>query len=262
MVRGLYIGCTGMINEQNRMDILTNNLANSNTVGFKKEGSTSEAFSSVLAHKIKDTTQIGPGDLRLGHMALGVKIGEGYTDFSQGAFKITEHTYDLALSGDGFFAVEFAAKNGDISTKYTRDGSFTLTKEGYLVNCDGDYVLGVNENGAEGHIQLDTTAETSIDQSGTIYQNNMPVAQILITDFANYDYLKHYGENYYEPVEGAEIVAPNAKVYQGYLETSNVSVVDEMVEMIAVTRAYESNQKVIQAMDDTLRIAVNDVGKV
>ena len=262
MVRGLYIGCTGMINEQRRMDILTNNLANANTTGFKKEGSTSEAFSSLLAYKIKDTTQVGPSVQHIGNMSLGVKIGEAYTDFAQGSFKTTENTFDIALSGEGFFAVEFTGKDGETSTRYTRDGAFSMTTDGYLTTCDGDYVLGVTGNGAATRIQIDPNAETTIDQSGTIWQNRQAVGQLMITDFEDYNYLSHYGENYYVPVEGAQIVTPSAKVFQGYLEASNVNVVDEMVEMISVTRAYETNQKIIQAMDETLDKAVNDVGRV
>lgn len=262
MVRGLYTGCTGMTNEQNRMDILTNNLANATTVGFKKEGSTSEAFSSVLAYKIKDTTEIGAGDRNIGSLSLGVKIGEGYTDYTQGSFQSTGNTYDLALSGDGFFSVEFTNKAGETSTKYTRAGTFTLTQDGYLTTTEGDYVLGQNANGATERIQLDTKAEVVIDQSGTIFENGIEVGKLLITDFEDYNYLEHYGENYYQPVEGAEIIDSAAIVYQGYLEASNVSVVQEMVDMISVTRAYETNQKVIQTCDSTLEIAVNQLGKV
>lgn len=262
MVRGLYIGCTGMMNEQRRMDILTNNLANSTTTGFKKEGSTSEAFSSLLAYKIKDTSQIGPGVQHIGSMSLGVKIGEAYTDFSQGSFKTTEHTFDIALSGEGFFSVEFTSKAGETSTKYTRDGAFSMTTDGFLTTCDGDYVMGVTENGAATRIQIDPNVETTIDQGGAIWQNQQIVGQLMITDFADYNYLSHYGENYYVPVEGAEIVPASAKVFQGYLEAANVNVVDEMVEMISVTRAYEANQKIIQAMDSTLEKAVNDLGRV
>ncbi len=262
MLRGLYTGCTGMVNEQNRMDILTNNLANSSTTGYKREGSTSEAFSSVLAYKIKDTSQIGPNTKNIGSISLGVKIGEGYTDFTQGSLRITENTFDLALSGEGFFTVEFTDKNGETSLKYTRDGDFSLTKEGYLTTCDGDYVMGTNENGAQQRIQIDPNEETVIHDSGDIFQNGVLVGKLLITDFADYNYLEHYGENYYQPVEGAEIVPASYQVNQGYLEASNVNVVKEMVEMIAITRAYETNQKIVQAYDETLDIAVNQLGKV
>ncbi len=133
MLRGLYTSYTGMLNEQYRMDIMSNSLANVNTVGFKKEGSTSQAYADVMAVKIKDWTETPNTPKKLGNMSLGVKIGETYTDFSQGSFRTTENTYDLAIGGKGFFNIEFTNKAGETSTKYTRDGGFTITKDGYLV---------------------------------------------------------------------------------------------------------------------------------
>ena len=256
MLRGLYTAYSGMINEQNRMDILTNNLANSATVGYKKEGSTSEAFQELLSYRIKDLTD-ATSAAAVGYMAPGVKIGETYTDFSQGSFKITENTYDLALSGEGFFAIEYTNKAGETTTMYTREGAFTLTDDGYLVNDNGDYVLGRTADGGTTRIQLDPTQETSIDQAGQISQNQVVIAQLEITDFADYNYLEHYGETYFQPVEGAELIESNAKVFSGYLEASNVNVVDEMVQLINVTRAYESNQKIIQAYDESLEQSVS-----
>lgn len=257
MVKGLYTAYTGMVHQQNRMDILSNNMANSATVGFKKEGSTSEAFKDVLAYKIKDTSE-GPYSRRIGTMNLGVKIGENYTDFSQGAFVATENQYDLAISGDGFFACEYTNKAGETSVKYTRDGSFTLTAGGDLVTKDGDYVLDVNGR----HIRLDTNTESMIDQAGRIYQNGTLIAQVQLTDFDDYNALAHYGENYYMPVEGAGTKAAEGKIFSGHLEQSNVTVVSEMVEMIQVARNYETNQKVITTIDSTLEIAANQIGKV
>ena len=258
MVKGLYAAYTGMINEQNRMDVLTNNLANASTTGYKKEGATSQAFKDVLAYKIKDTTDYPHLSKNIGNLNLGVKVGETYTDYSQGAFRATENTYDLALSGRGFFMVEFASKDGGTSVKYTRDGSFTLNKDGYLVTKDGDYVLDSRER----RIQLDPNKDAAIDAFGRIQQGGVAVATIGITDFKDYNYLEHYGENYYQPVEGAERVAPDAIMRSGYLEASNVQVVSEMVEMISVSRQYESNQKLIQTIDSTLEMASNRLGKV
>jgi flagellar basal-body rod protein FlgG len=257
MVKGLYTAYTGMINEQHRMDTLSNNLANSTTVGFKKEGSTSQAFSDVLAYRLKDPTIGANIPKRMGVNTPGVKIGENYTDYSQGSFKITDNSYDLALSGDGFFAIEFTNKAGETSTKYTRDGSFTLTEEGWLVTKDGNYVMGDN-----GHIQIDPLKETKIDTTGTIYQDDVAVARIRIVDFEDYNYLEKYGENLLQPVEGATYQNPNVKVYQGYLEMSNVQIVTEMVDLIAITRQYEANQKIIQSYDKTLDIAANQLGRV
>ncbi len=257
MVKGLYTAYTGMINEQHRMDTLTNNLANSTTVGFKKEGTTSQSFNAVLALKVKDTSEPANIPKRLGYNHPGVKIGENYTDYSQGSFKITDNTYDLALSGDGFFEIQFTNKAGETSTKYTRDGSFTLTQEGYLVTKDGNYVMGSN-----GRIQLDPLQDSAIDSQGVISQNGVVRDTVKVVDFADYNYLKKYGENFLEPVEGAEFQPADYKVFSGYLEMSNVQIVTEMVDLIAITRQYEANQKIIKSIDSTLEIAANQLGRV
>ena len=191
-------------------------------------------------------------------MNLGVKIGENYTDYSQGAFVATDNTYDMAISGNGFFACEYTNKAGERSVKYTRDGSFTLTSAGDLVTKDGDFVLDVNGR----HIRLDPLSTASIDEAGRIYQNDTYVAQVQLADFDNYDALAHFGENYYEPVDGMTPTAADGKIVSGHLEQSNVTVVSEMVELIEVSRNYETNQKIIQTIDNTLEIATNQLGKL
>lgn len=257
MVKGLYTAYTGMLNEQHRMDTLTNNLANTNTTGFKKEGATSESFHDVLGVKLKDTSEWNIPK-RMGTLNMGVKIGENYTDYSQGSFRETNNTFDLALSDKGFFAIEFTNKAGETSVKYTRDGSFTLTKEGTLVTKDGDFVLDQAGN----HITIDPFASVSINRQGQIYANDALVATIQVTDFEDYNYLEKYGENMYQPVEGAVEAPAPAQVYEGYLEASNVETVSEMVEMISITRQYEANQKIITTMDDSLDGAVNSLGRL
>lgn len=258
MLKGLYTAYTGMLNEQNRMDILTNNLANASTVGYKKEGTTSQSFDDILTVKIKDQS-VGLQNVKaVGINNPGVKIGENYTDYSQGSFRVTENTYDLALGGDGFFAVEFTNKAGETSTMYTRSGQFTLNKDGYLVNENGDYVLSTQNQ----RIRLNTLIDAKINTDGTIIQNNAAVARIQVTDFEDYNYLEKYGETYYRPVEGARTTAADATVNSGYLEMSNVKVVSEMVNLISISRAYETNQKVIQTYDNTLEVAVTQLGRV
>ncbi|MBP3604290.1 MAG: flagellar basal-body rod protein FlgF [Lachnospiraceae bacterium] len=258
MVKGLYSAYTGMINQEHRMDVLTNNLANAATNGYKKEGATSQSFDSVLAYKIKDASEGYHLAKRIGTNHPGVKIGEGYTDFSQGSLKTTANIYDLALTDTGFFAIEFKNKAGETSVKYTRDGNFTLTDDGRLVTQEGDAVLDTNGK----PIQISTILETEINRQGQIIQDGRVVATIQVTDFEDYNYLERYGENYYQPVEGAVEKEAAAKVYSGYLETSNISVVTEMVNMITVQRAYESNQKVITTYDGTLDIAANQLGRL
>lgn len=259
MVKGLYAAYTGMVQQEHRMDVLTNNLANADTNGYKKEGATSQSFDAMLAFKIKDATEGYRTAKRLGYNNPGVKIGEGYTDFSQGPLKETSLPYDLALTDSGFFTVEFTDKSGNTSVKYTRDGNFTLTAEGFLVTQDGDFVLGDDDK----PIQISTTAaDTAINVKGQIIQDGKVVGTLKITDFEDYNYLKRYGENYFEAIEGAKEKEPAASVYAGFLETSNMSIVSEMVDMITVSRAYESNQRVITTIDSTLEIAATQVGKV
>ena len=270
MLKGLYTAHTGMLNEQNRMDVLANNLANAATTGYKKEGTTSQAFDDVLAYKIKDESEAANLPRRIGVNTPGVKIGENYTDWSEGSFQETGNTFDLALSGTGFFTVEFKSKGqynrlmgydaeaGATSIKYTRDGTFKLDTNGYLVTADGDHVMGTNNQ----YIRLDPLKTTNIDENGNIYQDDRRIATLRITDFEDYNYLEKYGENYYQPVDGATTKAADTKVYSGYLETSNIQVVEEMVNMITIQRAYESNQKLIQTYDSSLEVAVNQVGKL
>lgn len=269
MVKGLYTAYTGMVNQQNRMDVLTNNLANSATTGYKKEGTVSQSFDETLAIKIKDTSDysIPKG---IGDISLGAKIGETYTDYGQGAFRVTDNDYDLAIDGDGFFAISFTNKAGVSSIKYTRDGAFTMTKEGYLVTKDGDFLLNKavalasnNQivNGVPtGAIQLDPRLNFRVDEGGNIYQNNNLITQVGVVNIDDYNYISKYGENMYDLVEGGNVVDSDARISQGTLEQSNVNVVSEMVEMITVTRSYEANQKIIQTIDTMLDKSVNSIG--
>lgn len=258
MVRGLYTAYTGMINQQRRLDTITNNLANASTTGYKREGLTSKSFNENFTIKVNDLTE-GVITRNIGRMSLGVKIGENYTDYKQGSLKNTERTYDLALEGEGFFAISFTNKQGVTTTKYTRDGEFTIDVDGYLRTKDGDYVL--NEGG--GQIVVPTDAvDVSVDKQGNIYADREYVDTIQVTDFEDYNYLKKYGENMYDTVDGAVEKESEAAVIQGYLEMSNINVVSEMVEMITITRAYEAAQKAIQNADSMTEKAVNQVGKV
>lgn len=258
MVRGLFTAYTGMLNQQYRLDTITNNLANAATTGYKREGATSRAFDDVLGVKIKDSS-VSYVIQEIGNMNLGVKIGENYTDYKQGSFKETGNTYDLALAGNGFFAVSFTNKNGEEMTKYTRDGSFTMDVDGVLRTKDGDYVL--NDGGGQITIPTDA-ADVVVDEMGNIYADGDLVDTLGITDFENYDYLEKYGENMYTPVEGAEEIESVAAVRQGYLEMSNINAVSEMVEMIAITRAFEANQKAVQTADSMIEKSVNTVGSL
>jgi flagellar basal-body rod protein FlgG len=150
---------------------------------------------------------------------------------------------------------------------YTRDGNFTVTEEGELVTQDGDFVL--SQDG--GHIQLDPSLPVEVSMNGNIIQDGEIVSTIGVFDFEkttypdgriSYDNLEHYGENMYIPVNGANPIEGTGRVYSGFLEQSNVSVVDEMVNMIAVQRNYDTNQRMITTIDDTLDIAANQLGRL
>ena len=264
MVKGLYTAYTGMVNEQKRLDVLANNLANADTNGYKKEGTTSQTFADELAIRIKDTSYYGQPK-RLGTMSMGVHIGETYTDYSQGNYKVTDNQTDFALDGNGFFAISYTDKAGNTSVKYTRDGAFIVNTQGYLVTKDGDFVLnadGAMNTNPNARIQVNPNLPLIVAQDGNIYQNDVLVGTIGKVDFADYNYIAKFGENLYDTVNGAQIIGSNARIDQGCIETANVNVVSEMVNMITISRAYQAGQKVMNSIDSTLEKAVNQVGRV
>ncbi len=257
MIRSLYTAYTGMLNEQRRMDIMTNNLANSATAGFKTESSSSQSFEKVLGIKIRDASEAF-NDRSIGKMSLGVKVGEVFTDYTQGALRETAGKYDLALSGSGFFAVRHVDRAGNETEKYTRDGNFRITRDGHVTDVYGNQLM--TESGV---LQIPVDAESvSIGTDGSVFVNGQIIDKLKIVDFENYDYIEKYGDNMYRTVDGAEEKEPDAQVLQGYIEQSNVNSVREMVNLITITRAYEAGQKMIQNSDKILENAVNSVGRV
>lgn len=256
-----------MIEEQRRLDVLSNNLANSNTTGYKKEGTTNAAFDRQLALRIRDSGDLG-FSRGLGDIQQGVKVGETYTDWSQGSFHITDEKSNLAIGGDGFFAIAYTDKQGNTSVKYTRDGEFTVDSQGYFRTANGDYLLDMNgatsgQISEANYVRVDPLQTYTVDELGNIWQNNTIVDTVGAVDVNNTDYLSKYGENLYDLVDGGSVTrGTNFQIEQGALETSNVNVVDEMVSMITIQRAYEAGQKVIQAEDETLDMATGQVGKV
>ena len=173
----------------------------------------------------------------------------------------------MALSGKGFFAIAFTNKAGETSIKYTRDGEFTIDNQGYFRTSDGDYLL--NDTGAlnsqanpENYVKIDPVLPFAVASDGTVSQDGEVVANIGVVDVADYDYINKYGENLYDLIPGGQIIAGEAIIEQGTIESSNVNVVDEMVDMIQIARAYEAGQKMIQTEDATLEKTVNSVGNV
>jgi len=244
MVNGLYSARNGMMLLQEMMENTTHNLSNANTSGFKKS-----LMASIAQVDIKRNDQ-----LKL-HQDEDHQMSENYIDYSQGSLMMTENPFDLALENSGFFEVE--TPNG---VRYTRNGSFTRNGMGDLVTLQGYRVL--DESGA--HINLDEEAEFSVSAAGKIFVNGKEMAKLSIVDFADKrTELGREGHNLYYAKPNVEPVqAVKTTIKQGFLESSNASVVDSMVEMIRFQRNYEANQKSVQSEDETLTKAVNDVGRV
>ena len=255
MIRGWYIGSSGMNAQQNRLDAISNNLANVDTTGFKKDIPVSKAFSELLIRRTEADgiiqNSFGSQDVApiVGKIGLGVETNELYTDFQQGSFKSTSTSTDFALSGKGFFAVQTP-----VGERWTRNGNFILGKEGQLLTKDGYQVLGEN-----GPIVLEDD-KFQVNQDGMIYAKDSDgnaVDRLKIVRFDNERYLKKMGNSLWNTsdVSGQPHIAEGSergKVLQGYTETSNVNVVNEMIQMIEVNRAYEANQKSIQSEDSMM----------
>ena len=257
MTRGLYTAYTGMINEQKRLDIISNNLANSATIGYKEENVTSRSFKDYMMMKIRDGSNAFI-DEPVGKVNPGVKIGETYMDWGQGSLRETGNTYDLAIQGNGFFTMRVTDANGNSSIKYTRCGTFKCTKDGFIVDAEGNHLQG---SGGDLVVPVEAN-EIVVREDGSVFADGVLIDTIQITDFEDYDYLELYGDNMYNAVDGATIIGSTAVIEQGFTEQSNVNVISEMVSMITITRAYEAGQKMIRTQDTLLDSSVNQVGKV
>ncbi|MEJ2729204.1 MAG: flagellar basal-body rod protein FlgG [Deltaproteobacteria bacterium] len=259
MIRSLWTSATGMQAQELNIDVISNNLANVNTCGFKKSRAEFqdllyETMRSAGAASSADTTI--PTGVQLGHGARPAAVQKM---FNQGDFQNTENELDWAIEGDGFFQIELP--NGDIS--YTRCGEFKLDADGRIVNVDGFLLV------PQFTIPTDTVSITvGMDGTVSVIQADDPVPSeigtIQLARFVNPAGLRSLGRNLYVPTEGSgdEIVGTPGEdgfgmISQGFLEMSNVSVVDEMVSMITAQRAYETNSKVIQTADDMLQMANN-----
>jgi len=264
MIRGWYTGASGMNAQQNRLDAVSNNLANVDTAGYKRDVTVSKSFPELLLRRMNADgvyeTPFGSADAApvIGKLGLGVETNENYTDFEQGSFRSTQTNTDMALSGKGFFAV--MTPDGE---RYTRNGNFLIGKEGILETKDGYPVLGE-------HGQIIVPDDRfKVNEDGMIYSadTNSPIDRFRIVRFDNERYLKKMGNSLYaaNDITGNANIAEGAErpsFLQGYIETSNVNVVNEMVRMIEVNRAYEANQKTIQSEDSMMNTLWKEVAMV
>jgi len=259
MIKGMRTAATGMTAQQMNIDNIANNLANVNTTGFKRS---KVEFQDVLYQNYRQagtTSAVGatiPNNLAIGY---GVKPVATAREFSVGDFSPTGNPLDLAISGNGFFQVEMP----DGTLSYTRDGSFKISPEGEIVTADGFRVV------PDITLPEDTTA-VSVSIDGVISvkivgsEDPQEVGNLELARFINPAGLSAVGHNLFietpasgEPILGTPTQEGLGKIEQGYLELSNVRVVDEMVNMIVAQRAYEINSKVIQTGDEMTQIANN-----
>lgn len=260
MIRSLYTAVSGMITQEAKQDVITNNLANINTTGFKGDDLNVRSFKDVLIEN-KDKLVNGENvSNKLGTLSLGSAIDGVNTDFTQGAITETDSESDMAIDGKGFFTVLHKMEDGTQKEYYTRDGHFHTDAQGFLINDNGDYLRGTNlQNGKTENIFVGS-GKMTVTSDGTLSINGNMAYKLQLLDFKDYNSLKKAGGNLYEG-QGA-VAAGNVSVKQKSLEKSNVNVVSEMVNMMTVMRSFETNQKVVQSIDETLDKAVNEVGTV
>lgn len=258
MIRGLYTSGYSMITLNRKMDTVANNMANVNTNGFKKDNVVFEEFSDVLAQRLYDTTLPTRATSNIGRMTMFNDVASVHTDYTQGAFEDTHINTDVSINGDdsAFFTVAVQDNEGNFREYYTRDGSFKLNADGMLVTKDGYPVMGNN-----GPIYLEGN-EFTISSKGEITQKNQVIDTLKIKKVENPESLRKYGYNLLSTTDESTDGTFNGTVLQGFTERSNVDSIKEMVDMIAIMRAYESNQKLIQYQDSTLDKAVNEIGRV
>ncbi|MFZ2445592.1 MAG: flagellar hook basal-body protein [Syntrophobacteraceae bacterium] len=212
---GAYAAAAGSIQEQRRLDVIANNMANANSPGFKKD---SIHFSNVMG-------------------------AITHTSFEQGLIRDTGHNMDVALSGNGFLRVQ-----GDQGVLYTRSGSLMLDKSKTLVTKNGWPVLGKS-----GPIRIEKPDKMRIDEEGQVFDGNVRVNNLDIVHFPPDTRLNKIKGGYFEPADGVEpMKAPNCTVRQGALEGANFNPVEEMIKMVETTRNFEAYQKMMQTFDRDL----------
>lgn len=276
MLRGFYTAASGMLTQQRQTEMLTNNLANANTTGFKADQSSIRSFPEMLLQRMEskniptDNSLQLPVSKNVGSISTGVYVQDVTPLFSQGDVQETELKTDIALINGSMPAdangkmgtVMFVVENSNGEMRYTRNGNFTLDGTGYLTTSEGNYVLNQNNE----RIQLNSD-DFTINQDGTISENNQAVARLGVAFAENPDSLVKEGGGLFRAAEDELTDAYNEAevsftLNQGVLEGSNVDESQTMTELMAAYRSFEANQKMLQAYDRSMDKAVNEVGKL
>jgi flagellar basal-body rod protein FlgG len=258
MIRALWTSATGMAAQQMNLDVIANNLANVNTAGFKKSNL---QFQEMMYDTEKG---VGASSTDSSTTPSGMQVGYGSKpvaterDFTEGNLQQTGNTFDVAIQGTGFFKITLP----DGTNAYTRDGSFMENADGQLVTNQGYLVTGagsIPQNAQNITIGSDGTI------SATVNSQPVKISPITISTFPNPQGLNSLGDNLFQATEASGTAndgqTPGSNgigtISQGYIETSNVQVVTEMVNMIQAQRAYEINSKAIQTSDQMMQMANN-----
>ena len=278
MFRGLYTATSGMMANNRQQQILTNNLSNANTPGFKEDQTVFRAFPDQLI-KAMETGKKGTKDPQnIGTLTTGVYAQEGIPSFLQGPLKETGNLTDIALL-DELLPVNpetqqkgtmlFAVRGENDEVRYTKNGSFAVNAEGALITSDGFPVLGENME----PIQVNSTDFTVQDNGQVILADGTQVSQLWIGYTENPQQLVKEGQNLLRWQGDADQAPQNVEdvallnnsqsfIKQGFIEQSNVDLTRTMTDMMTTYRGFESNQKVIQAYDRSMEKAVNEIGRV
>lgn len=246
MINGIYTVARGMIAFQRENDVLANNLANVSTIGYKGQQVVYQSFPEILMSRLDES-----GKTQIGTKGNGARIAGTATNFHNGSLYKTDNDFDFALEGPGFFAVQTPQ-----GTAYTRNGHFTLNNLGEIVTTEGYLLLGQN-----GPIQTQGK-NIQVDPNGVVSVDGQADDNIRFVEFTNPNALERLGDNLYRAGAGAAETQATGQIRQGYLEQSNVNVILGMTQLINATRLYEMSQKSINAQDETLAKAANEVGRV
>jgi flagellar basal-body rod protein FlgF len=250
MIYGLYLSATGIMTSSYKQDVIANNLANSETTGFKRD---LPDFRQRLTAAQERRSPGSWSDPLLEGMGGGLLIQPNHSDFAQGDMKQTGSPLDVAIQGEGFFKVDDHGK-----PLLTRDGRFMVNHDGLLVLTGGQKVLDSKNQ----PIQLSTDSPVSIQGDGQITQGGQTAAKLGVFDVPDKRALTKVGNDLLTFPKAMDLTASNSALHSEYLEQSNVDSTTEMAELMDTQRQLEANANMIHTQDSTLQLLVNNVGKI
>jgi len=251
---GIYQVLSGALAQEKRLEVITNNLANINTSGFKKDIALFEGMTGAGRETTASPeSQLSPAS------PMFSSINRIITDFSAGPIRMTGEPLDVAIAGEGFFAVQTP-----VGIRYTRNGHFTLNAAREIVTQSGFQILGSGGpiSLPTGNIMINSEGRISVKDSETIGGAPVEIDLLPIFRFENSEVLQKVGASLFDTGEAVAVPSTEGRIQQGALEGSNVNSVKEMVAMIAVTRRYEAAQKAMQTADQIAAKAANEIGRV